>query len=406
MSETATETPASLGGVERFSYDQMNQMSAQSNAGEGQPDNGNGEPGGNNGEGGKDIKLEGNTNNGNNVNNANNSEAVVDDISEDKIKAYLEKNGITGFQSIDELKNKLNSAGAVQPTPEELAKAEAELDKRMLDLFLEGGGNIDNYAIIKQVANMDLAEFSEKELVRELKGKGFNDAEIAAIKKERYYQINPEEIERDLVNGESEEEFEARKEALKKKQEVFGDKLKNRSKYAQDQAKNILNNLKNSIVNSDASKKAHEEKERKLSAKTDEILKNIPRTKTYQLGEGADGTKIADIEDKIDESVFEKVSGILKDETQRNNFLFTPENELNLQAIAEMMIENESLKKALKNVYLEASTRSVNHFRSVFPFNSATALGVGTNGKDGTSIASKAQPVKLGKAERVPVGKI
>lgn len=331
----------------------------------------------------------------------------IPEISDEVMAKYLESKGITGFKTAEELKAKLETPAAVAapPTPEEIAKTAADLDKRMLDLFLEGGGNIDNYAVIKQVANMDLKELSEKELVRELTSKGFNDAEIAALKQERYYQINLDELEQDLINGETDEEFESRKVGLKKKQEFYTEKLSTRSKHTQEQAKGILKNLYSAIEKSESSKKASEESERKLSAKTDEILSKIPKKVTYELGKTLDNSAdIVPVQHEVDDADIAEVGKLLKDPTLRNNFLYTPEGDLNLQAIADIKVENATLKKALKNVYLEAEKRTVERFSKVFPHVTPQSLGVGTNGREQTNGGGKKTAASIGKSQRVAQG--
>lgn len=325
----------------------------------------------------------------------------IPELNDEQLKEILKGKGID-FESFDTLKEKL-TVPAAELTEEQKIKQEADFDKRRLDLFLANGGTIESYAAVKSVLAMDLTELSKTELKKELKDSGFTEDEIEVVLKERYYQINPDELEQEL--GEEDDDFEKRKAALKKKNEYGSKKLQNRGTYIKKNAEGVFKNLETALKQSDLSKREMEEAEKKLLSKTDEIFSKLPTKITFELGKGTDGAELAPVQYDVDDADMQEVKTFLKDPAQRNNFLYTAEGELNVESIVAMKVENANLKKALKVAYLEGGSRQVEAFKKVFPHHSPQSVGLNGNAQQQNLSGQKGQPVSFGKPQRVPTGR-
>lgn len=300
------------------------------------------------------------------------------DLSDDQTNKLISKAlGIENFDgNIDAIKEKLKPAAAAQ-SPEDIEKEkkanEAAFDKRMLDHFIANGGSAENFVALKQVAAADLKALSESEIRRELKDNGFSDDDITTVLKERYYQINPEE----LTQGENEtaDEFEKRK-ALTEKKIAFGSKkLESKSSFIKKQAVDALGVLREAINFQDLQKA----EEAKLSSKADELAKKLPRKLTFELGflDDKNTKKIDPIEYDVSENDIAEVVDTLKDPEKRNKFLFNEDNSLNLDNVGAVMLRNKYLESALKASYLEGGNRQVSEFEKIFPGRIAKDIGVG-----------------------------
>lgn len=315
-------------------------------------------------------------------------------ISQEELKAFFEKSGIEFDGDLEALKTKLSKSNSQQPTnensveetEEQKAQKAQAFERRMLDFYLQNGGTAEQFVTLKNVASMDLTELSVSELKRELKGNNFSDEEIDLILKERYYQLDEEELEQ--YDDETEKDF------LKRKKEHFSKMLGNRSAPLKNQATGILEGLKESVLQLDSLEQA----EKEFSSKVDEHLKAVPRKMTFQLGESND-KQIDPIEYEVDEAVITEVSNILKDRDQREKLFFNEHNGTNLQTLSDLLIKNKILESALKKAYLEGGTRQVSEYEKVL-HSSPQSLGTGgsssANGKKG-KIVSAGKPVVANK---------
>lgn len=315
-----------------------------------------------------------------------------EDIDEEKLKAFFEKQGLK-YEGLDKLKEKINYV-APEPekeqTPEEKeAKAKAE-DKQLLDLYIGNGGTAEQFVAMKNILASDLTELSIADIKGEMKLEGFSDEEIAEVLKERYYQINLEEITQG--DEETDEDFTKRKEALQKKVTYGAKKLEKRSTHIKKTAESILNGLKEAIKNADLEK----QEEAQFQSNVDEHFKSLPRKLTLQLGKSND-IEIAPVDHEVSDESIAKVSALLKDPAKRNQFLFNQDGSINIKNVADIMVKNEELTRIAKGSLLEGQTRQVTEFRKVFP-NSAQELGVGGNNHR-PNVASK-QAVSAGTPTR------
>lgn len=298
------------------------------------------------------------------------------ELSDEKLKELYEKR----FKTTEQ----------VQETEEQKEKREKDFEKRMLDLYANQGGKIEDFVVIKEVANMDLAQLSKNELVNELKSGGFGEDEIQEMLVERYYQMNPDEVEQGFE--ESDEDYEKRKEKIRKKVAYGTEKLTKRSAYQQEKAKSILDSLRKAIEISDLEVK----KESEYAAKVENLSKELPRKLTFQLGK-LDNVDIAPIEyDVTDEDVANVVTQ-LKDRAIEKQ-LFNDEGELNVDEVAKIVLRNSILEKVAREALFEGQTRQVKEVEKVFPATSPNELGVGgtpspsKNGQKG-KLASFGKPV-------------
>lgn len=315
------------------------------------------------------------------------------DLTDDQLKELLKGKGIelddTGLTGLAEKLKPAPAQKAPEDVEAEKKAAEAAFEKRMLDHFIANGGTAENFVALKQIASTDLAALSEYEIKKEMKDAGFSDEEVITILKERYYQINPEE----LVIGEDEkpEDFEKRK-AVTEKKIAYGAKLlASKGSNIQKQAVDGLNALREAIKTEDLLK----EKETAFSSKVDEIVSKFPRKLTFELGKVLD-QDIAPISFDVTEEDIAEVTGVLKDTAKRNQYFFNKDNDLNLDNVVSLMVRNKILESALKAGFLEGGNRQVAAFEKVFPGKTAKEIGVGGAGN---GQGQKGKLVAAGKPE-------
>lgn len=305
-----------------------------------------------------------------------------DELSEAQLKAYFEKQGIA-FESIDALKEKLSPKEII--SPEEKKRQELAAEKKLVDLFVEGGGTVEQYVAIKNIAEKPVAELSLETVRAEYKELGFTDEQINTIIKERYYQISDE----DLENFEDEDD----KELTKKLKEVFSQKLENKASYKQKQAQKILADLKQAA---DSDRLAAEQEEQ-LSSKIDEYFKKVPRKLTFQIGE-SNGNAISPIEYEVSESDIAEVQGLLKDSKKRQQFLTTEDGSLNYTKLSEVLLRNKYLESLVKAAYHTGGSRQAEIVDNIFARN---PYDVGVGGAPEKNKFVKGQVASFGKVQRV-----
>lgn len=272
-------------------------------------------------------------------------------------------------------------------TDEDKQKQADAFEKRMLDLYVEGGGKIEEFALLKQVASADLTELTKSELTKELKAIGITDpVQIEAIQKERYYQLEQEEI--DAIVDETEK-------ALAQKKLDYGkSKFENKGKQIKENAVDFLNNLKEAVNQKDF----FTQKESEFVSNVEAHFKEVPRKMTLELGK-MDDIEILPVEYEVPEDVITEAQETLKNPASRKQLLFnTTDGSLNLKNIAELVLKAKMFDSAAKTMYLTGGHREVEKFEKIFPKN-PNALGVGgnnqaNNGKPG-KIVSAGQPQRF-----------
>lgn len=269
-------------------------------------------------------------------------------------------------------------------TPEEIKKKEEAFEKRMLDLYVEQGGKLDQFALLKQVAATDLTELSKRALTEELKAQGFNETEIEAIQKERYYQIEQAEI--DAIDDPEEK-------ALAQKKFDYGNKkLQNKAAHIKENAVEFFNNLKEAVNHKDLLVKNESE----FVSNVEAHFKEVPRKLTLEIGK-VDNTDIPPVDYEVPEEVIAEAKDTLKDIKKRKQLLFNNDGTLNHKSIAELVLKAKMFDSAAKTSYLEGGNREVEKFEKIFPKN-PNALGVGGNNQANTGKPGKI--VKAGPPQR------
>lgn len=299
------------------------------------------------------------------------------ELSDEQLKAIFAKKGIEGFDgNFETLKEKLKPAApagaGAEPTAEEKAAAELAFEKRMLDHFIENGGTPETFVQLKQIASTDLKSLSDAQIRIELKEAGFDEDEIKAVLVERYYQINPEELEQG--EDESEEDFDKRKKQIEKKVAYGSKKLESKSTHIKKEAEQALNTLREAINLKDLLGK----KETEISSKVDEVVSKIPRKLTFELGMVND-QQISPVEYNVSEDDVAQVAAVLKDPATRKQLLYNEDNSLNLDRISDLLLKEKMFESAIKAVYLEGGDRQVALVETVFPGVKARDIGVGGN---------------------------
>ena len=192
-------------------------------------------------------------------------------------------------------------------------------------------------------------------------------------------------------NEESDDDFNKRKEFLKKKVAAFTPNLETRSTHAKKNTETILNNLREAVKAEDSKKV----QETQILSKVDEISKALPRELTFELGE-VNNTKQAPVVYKVTDADIAEVAAEFKDSATRQKILLNEDKTLNLTGLMELKLRNRILESALKAAYIEGGNRQVAIVDKVFP-GYAKQLGVGgsqaaaTQGRKGV-IASAGQP--------------
>jgi len=351
-------------------------------------------------------------------NNGNQDNVLTDAKKEENIAAGLNEDGsakvieLTAEKKAENLAAGLNEDGtakaANQPLTDEELKAEYEkrfptqaaltdeekqkqadaFEKRMLDLYVENGGKIEEFASLKHIASQDLTELSKAELTKELKAIGITDqAQIDAIQKERYYQIEQAEI--DAIEDEEEK-------ALAQKKFDYGKaKFENKGKILKENAEDFLNNLKEAVNQKDFFTK----RENEVSANVDEHFSKLEKKMTLQLGK-VDNTEIPPVEYEVPQEVIDKARARLNTTASRKQLLFNQDGSINHTNLADLVLKAELFESgtAAKTAYLTGADREVQKFEKIFPYRTASALGTGTSQQNNGSVGKIAG---IGKVQRV-----
>jgi len=281
----------------------------------------------------------------------------------------------------------------VELTDEQKVAKENDYQKRLLDLYTEGGGTLEQFVAINNVLKMDLTELSKSELTAELKAKGFSDTDVQEVLVERYYQLNPDELEQN--DDETDEEYNARKEKVKLKVGYGTERLTNHSANIKKNAEAILEGLKKGLSERDLQK----QDEAEFIAKIDEVSKSLPRKLTVELGK-LENEALGSVQMDIPESEITEIINLLKDPAQREQLLYTENGDLNIESISNLLLKNKMLERAAREALFEGQTREVRKFEKIFPYRNPQALGVGgSTSSPKTTGAGKV--ASFGKSQRV-----
>jgi hypothetical protein len=259
-----------------------------------------------------------------------------------------------------------------EPTDEEKAAKEKESEKKMLDLFIENGGTAETFVQLKEILSTDLASLSKSVVISEMKAQGFDDDFINEVLVERYYQINPDELEQGY--DENDEDYEARKEKVRKKVTYGNEVLEGKSKKVKENAQSVFDNLRKAI----SDKESLVSEESKFIAKIDEVSKNLPRKMTLSLGK-LNNEDLGSIEVDIPEEEIKALTETFKDPIRREQILYNNEGELNIEAISHLMLKNSILERAARESLLKGRTSQVEALSKVFPYKNPQDMGVGNN---------------------------
>lgn len=308
-------------------------------------------------------------------------------FTDEQLREYFKTQGIE-YEGVEKLKEKLTVPQAqTQLTDEQIKTQELAKEKRVVDKFVAGGGTVEQYVALKNVADADVKELSTNTLKKELKDAGFNDQEIDGIIKERYYQYAEEEL--DQFDEESDKAFAKRK-------KEYGDKLlSNRSLPIKTQAANILKGIQDAINSEDLDA----QNEEKISSKIEDDFKSLPRKLKIEIGViGKDAVPPVDYD--VSEQDLAEVKAILKDPAQRQQLLLNPDGSWNITRITQALLKEKAFDSAAKISYLEAQTRNNAIWMEKFGARSPQEIGIGGIPKQNNG-NQKNQPAGIGKVQRV-----
>lgn len=286
-----------------------------------------------------------------------------------------------------------------EPTPEEIAAKDKAFEKRMLDYYVTTyNGKGEDFYKLKEAATADLTKLSEMELVRELKENGLEPTpeNLNAIKLERYYQLNPEELEQG--DEETETEFAARKELIKKKVAYGTAKLNNKGAFIKKNAEGFLNNITEALKDQDL----QSQRDADTIAKIEEVSKTLPRKMSIELGK-QDDKPLGLVDVDVPESTIAEIVTHLKDPASLKQIYNNEDETYNVERIAELLLKEKMLETVTREGLFEGQTRQVKIFEQTFPYRDAHAVGVGgapsfskRNGQPG-KIVSRGEPQVINK---------
>jgi hypothetical protein len=322
--------------------------------------------------------------------------AKLPELTDEQLKEVLAGKGIVFEGDFEAMKSKLTApAQSPQLTDEEKKAQEAAFEKRMLDFHISQGGTAEQFVALKQVAAMDLRELSVAQIKKTMKENGFNDDQVDVLLKERFYQLNPDELEKQ--EDEDDETFFRRKELLKKKVAYGSKELDNHGLPIKQNATQVLEDLRKAIEAEDAKNK----REAEFSSKVEEFSRKYSRKKTIELGE-LNTKKLDPVQFEFSEADVTEVTDILKDPAKRKQYFFNQDNTLNIELVFENLLLKKSLNSLVKAGYIEGGNRQVEELKKVFP-GSPYALGVGGAPQNNTGTPGKI--VKAGTPVVVPNNK-
>lgn len=344
-------------------------------------DNPNGEQANENNEGANATVA----NNGEAAANATTSPAPTNELTEEQLTAFFKEKGIE-YEGIEKLKAKLTAPLNNEPTEEQKKAQALAKEKRIVDKFVSGGGTVEQYVALKNVAEMDVAELSKNTAKKELKDSGFSETEIDAIIKERYYQFGEEDLEQ--LDDETDKAFAKRK-------KEYGDKLlSTRSLPIKTQAAGILADIQSAIDSEDL----QAQREVTISAKIDEDFKVLPRKMSIEIGE-IGGKTVSPVDYDVSETDIAEVKSMLKDPAQRQQFLFNEDGSLT-NTLIQTIVKAKAFDSASKISFLTGQNKAITDFQKTFPATSMQELGVGGSPQKPKD-SKPGQPVSYGKVQRV-----
>lgn len=298
-------------------------------------------------------------------------DATKKEYTRDEIKALYEKE----FPAVP------------TPTAEDIKKSEDALDKRMLDMYIDGGGKIDQYSLFKQIASASLTDLSKAESTNELAKAGFTEEEIKGIQQEQYYQGEQSDI--DAIENKKEREL------AQKKYDYGNKKFQSIAENTQKRAVEILGTLKAAL----AEKDLQIQKENEFVSNVEAHFEKLNRKMALELGK-VDDTDIAPVQYNVPESVVQEAKNLLKDKELRKQFLYNKDGSLNLENLSETILKSKMFDSATKTAYLEGGDRQVDIVKKTFGATNPNALGVGGSP---TNPEGKGKVISAGKPQRVRV---
>lgn len=288
---------------------------------------------------------------------------------EDFLKQYNKRFGKEA-KSFDEI-----APAKPEPSEEEKKKEITTKERKVLDKFLKFGGTIEQYGVLKGIANADIKEFSIADTQKEMADAGFSKDEIDATLKERYYLLTEEE-KAELSDEDA---------ALIKKNEFFSKKLEGKSAYKIEQARKVLNDLQSQVDADDLLTKT----DAIISSTVDEYAQKMPRTITLDMGE-SNGTKLNPVIFEVQDADLASVMETLKDPTKRNDFLYNQDGTENVKNLMDAMVLKQILPNIVKKAALQATTEQVEFLEAKFP-KSPQAVAPGfTPSRNGGAAVGKA----------------
>lgn len=311
-------------------------------------------------------------------------EKKLSELSDDELREFYEKK----FPKVQE------------KTAEVIEAEQRAYDKKIRDFYEERGGKNEDYVKLKEIAGLDSIELGKTRLIAELKEQGFDEEFIEETLKNKYaIGVTLESLEQNEEDGESDEEFEKRKNKVSNEIKLGQKALEKRGEQIKKEAAGVSQSLIEAIDY----KESEEKKEMDFTAKVDEVSKTLPRKITSELGKLND-KDLGSVSIDVSEDTIAEITTSLKDPVIRKQLLYNSDESLNVDKIATLLLKEKMFDQAARDGYFTGSTAQANLFDKTFPHRNPQSLGTGGSlvrdinaGKGVVASAGKAQRVQNGR---------
>ena len=161
-------------------------------------------------------------------------------------------------------------------------------------------------------------------------------------------------------------------------------KLEGKGAAVKSDAEKILNTLRESIEEQDL----QQEQATQTIAKIDEVVKNIPRKLSVELGK-LDDEELGSVYIDLTDDDLAEVGSTLKDAAKLKQLLYTEEGKLDANKLSDLLVKQKMLGKLVREGMLAGRNQQIDIFKTTFPDSSRQSVGVGSSAFKNKGIAGK-----------------
>lgn len=276
------------------------------------------------------------------------------ELTEDQLKAFFEKQGIK-YEGLDSLKTKLAAqTPEAELTPEQKEKLAQQKEKRILDEHLSRDkATVEQFTMFKQVIAADKKALGFEKEISDLVAEGFTKEKAETLAKERYFQFTDDEINAIEDKDEKADAIRQRDLGLKK--------LERKGAYIQKAAKDYLDILEQDVKEKDAEAKSMEIH----TSNVEDAIKKFERKMKLELGQVKD-QNVDPIDFEVPDSAITSTKELLSNRSDFEKKLLTKDGHINLEFLLPHFIKSFAMDSAVKEGYLVAQDRAINHIKTTF----------------------------------------